>query len=444
LVSALTPGRAVIASLIVTAGLALALATGNTWTLLTLPYAGIVLLRTPELIALHLALPLLLAGVLYDSPLAFLPGLSGQIVLLAGVCMFVAKATKGSAAILWLLGLCGTALIAAIGNGISIVGSTAAGPWLAVVAGAGLAPLLHKVRTLPFVLLIAVLAVAGILQAADVLAVLDPTAGEAAITSYQGAIRVNSTLRSTQDFALVAVVGLLVALHGARDGSGVPKTLSIVCSGLIAVALLLTLTRAAWVAVLSALVVQVVVPAARRRGRSSAGMLLALLMALGGGYVALSVNDSLGSRFEATGTSGDVSAVTKLTSQWPTAVAVVRHHPMGSGTAGLRVVAFSTVDNSYLTAAVVGGLLSGILFVVLVLLPSLRLAGTRSTLSVALLTAVAVYAAFLDVQNFGLLTLATGLIVGMAWLEAFVSSSCPPSGGPAPGRVVAHPDSRTD
>jgi hypothetical protein len=288
--------------------------------------------------------------------------------------------------------VCGLGLIVvfvtALGQGIGFSRFESAWPWVSVFAGVGLGyiterwPIPTSLRTFAAVL-VALVAGSGT-------SLMDPVAGQTAISGAGESIRVNGTLRSTIDLSALMAISLLYLLSRIRHW----KSKTVALAGLCVAALFLSMTRAALVGLIVGLVVLIV----QRQGIFSRTRIRSLLIFLGVTMViawgASRLYPVLIERLLSTGGAEDISATTKLQILWPRAVEALRASP--PPLSSLPPV----LDNTFLTLGVRAGLLAVVILGVGLAYVMLILHKRHQDHMMSLVAFTIVFASFLDAQNF--------------------------------------------
>lgn len=357
----------------------------------------------------------LVSGLLYKFGLSIASSVALASLLGAGICLTVRYASRTwLAAILcaaWLFVAVVTLLIAER-NAVTAITTL---PLVGTVAGLGLEASrrsLSQAKLLVFGgVVVAVLCFAGIAQAIGLTTLFDPIQGQAAITEYDGAARVNGPLRSTADYSFVLSFAVAILLAG-RFGSGLLRYALLAVAML---AVLLTLTRAAIVAIVVTFAVCALLKVGVFAQRRAVSVIAGCVLAIGAYLGASLIYDDVDSRILGTAGSGDVSYVAKTEVQWPHALKEIFYSPL-MPTQGADTL--STVDNTLLTAAVRVGLPCVAVFIGLVVVLVIRgstLAGSRAH-AIALLSAT-VFCLFVDAQNFSLILNLYGILIGATWMS---------------------------
>lgn len=226
----------------------------------------------------------------------------------------------------------------------------------------------------------------------------------AAITTWGGWYRANGFSRTSQDLALLAGLGVF-GTWGVTQGR-----LIRVVRWTALVALAATLTRGAWAA---AAVAATATWLARGGNLGNRLRTVSVLVVLG---VAGSRVDAISSRLQQSGQNTDVSFFTRLYERWPRVISQAPiftplHALPGSLDNALTSAVGGTIDNSYLFAAAIGGWVAGLglaAAMAVAILHAHRLAPT----SFAIAIFIALYAVFVDFQNFSGLTMLAGVALG--------------------------------
>jgi len=284
--------------------------------------------------------------------------------------------------------------------------------------------------------MVCAVALGAIVQVVFSVHFLDADAGQAAITQFGSQIRANSFLRSTQDCAFV--VGLcLVLRYGCAPKTRRGRSAKFIGDAALLAALLVTLTRGAWLAVIAAVACYTLLrPWDRSPPRLVVRRVAPKAALLGAVVTAVAVTTSVTQRLTETGSAEDVSAITKNQVQWPKSMALIWQYPAGVSPFGIgqesglsHVAQFAVPDNSFLTVGLVGGVAAFVLVAGLQLLLFARAMLARHRRSVAVLVYLTVFGAFLDIQNFSLIQVLYGLAIGFICIH-----SCQP-------RLVSSPSS---